>query len=196
MAERTNDTRERLVATTADLLREHGYAGTGLKAIVAAGEATIGSLYHHFPGGKEDLAEAALRTSGAGYQLLVEAIIDDAPDVATGIRQSFPAAAQVLEASGYADACPIATVALEVASTNERLRRATGEIFEGWLEALASRLRAAGLGERAARDAALVYLSALEGAFVVCRATRSTEAMAAAGAWVADAVDAALAEAR
>jgi len=189
----TASTRDRLVASTADLFLRQGFSATGVGAITAASGVPTGSLYHHFPGGKEELAAEALRVAGAGYQLLVEAVIDAAPDVATGIRQSFPAAAAVLEASGYADACPIATVALEVASTNDALRRVTAEVFEGWTVALSSRLEAAGLAADRSRALALAYLAALEGGFLLCRASRSPEAMAAAGALVADAVDAALA---
>ncbi len=181
------------MAAAGDLLREQGYAGTGLKQLVARSDATIGSLYHHFPGGKEELAAVALRTSGQGYQLLVEAVIDTAPDVATGIRQSFPAAAEVLEQSGYADACPIATVALEVASTNDHLRRVTGEIFEGWLQALTARLHQAGLTADRSRELAIIYLAALEGGFLLSRAAHSPEALEVLGRSVADQVDAALA---
>ncbi|CAN5756825.1 TetR/AcrR family transcriptional regulator [soil metagenome] len=188
-------TRDRLVATTAALFLHQGFSATGVGAITAGSGVPTGSLYHHFPGGKEELAAEALRAAGAGYQLLVEAVIDDAPDLATGIRQSFPAAAAVLEASGYADACPIATVALEVASTNDALRRVTAEIFDAWAGALSSRLESVGLPADRARSLALAYLAALEGGFLLCRAARSPEAMAAVGDLVADAVDAALAEA-
>lgn len=191
----TSTARDRLVATTAELFLRQGFSATGVGAITAGSGVPTGSLYHHFPGGKEELAAEALRVAGAGYQQLVEAVIADAPDLATGVRQSFPAAAAVLEASGYADACPIATVALEVASTNDALRQVTAEIFEGWTEALALALRSAGVTDERARSLALAYLAALEGAFVLCRAARSPEPMLAAGALVADAVDAALAAA-
>ncbi len=191
----TASTRDRLVASAAALLLRNGYSATGLKAITAAGRAPVGSLYHHFPGGKEELAAEAIRVAGAGYQLLVDAVVDDAPDLATGIARSFPAAAAALEASGYADACPIATVALEVANTNEVLRRATAEVFEGWTDALARRLTAAGLASDEARTLAYAYLAALEGGFVLSRATRSTEPLLAAGRVTAEHVAAALASA-
>ncbi|QXC63196.1 TetR/AcrR family transcriptional regulator [Aquihabitans sp. G128] len=192
----TANTRDRLVATTAALFLHQGFTATGVGAITAGSGVPTGSLYHHFPGGKDELAAEALRVAGAGYGLLVGAVIDEAPDLATGIRESFPAAAAMLEASGYADACPIATVALEVASTNEPLRRVTHEVFESWATALSSRLEGAGLAVDRSRELALTYLAALEGGFLLCRAARSPEAMLAVGALVADAVDAALAEVR
>src|SRR5262245_61269230 len=118
----SSTTRERIVGTTAELFRERGYPGTGIKQIAEQSGAALGSLYHFFPGGKDELAAEALRWSGAGYQLLVEAVFDAAPDFVTGIRDGFAGAAEVLEATNYADACPIETVALEVASVNEPLR--------------------------------------------------------------------------
>src|SRR6059036_2076448 len=105
-------TRERFVSTGADLLRRQGYNATGVKQIVAEAQAPFGSLYHFFPGGKEELGAEAIRTSGALYGLLLPAIFDPAPDVVTAVRDFFAGAAAQLADSGYADACPIATVAL------------------------------------------------------------------------------------
>jgi hypothetical protein len=137
----------------------------------------------------------ALRVAGAGYAALVWSILADAPDLATGIRQGFPAAAAVLEASDYADACPIATVALEVASTDERLREVTHEIFESWISGLAVALTQNGLDAATARELAILYIGALEGGFLLCRAAKSPEAMLVLGKAVSDRIDAALAAA-
>lgn len=46
----------------------------------------------------------------------------------------FDGAAAVLEATDYADACPIETVALEVARSNETPRKVTATVFENWFE--------------------------------------------------------------
>jgi AcrR family transcriptional regulator len=173
-------TKERIRDSTAELFRRHGYNGTGVKQIVAAAKAPFGSLYHHFPGGKEALGAEVIRWSGAKYGELVPMVFDPAPDPATGVEWFFAGAAETLRESGYEDACPIATVALEVASTSEPLREATHEVFEAWLAALAERFAAAGPDR--ARSLALAVLASLEGAFVLSRAARSTEAMAAAGA--------------
>ena len=89
------------------------------------------------------------------YQELVEAVFDAAPDMLTGVHDCFAGAAETLRQTGYADACPIATVALEVASTNEPLRLATAEVFERWISSSTERFAAAGIpdGERTrARD--------------------------------------------
>ena len=65
-------TRERIITTTTELFRRQGYAATGVKQIVAGAEAAFGSVYHFFPGGKEQLAEEVVRTSGATYGDLVD----------------------------------------------------------------------------------------------------------------------------
>lgn len=176
------DTRERIINASAELFRRQGYAGTGVKQIVAAAQAPFGSIYHHFPGGKEQIGAETIRVSGAVYGLLIEAVIDPAPDLVSGVRDFFAGAAEHLRDSDFADACPIATVALEVASTSEPLRQATDEVFESWLAAIDERCRAAGIGDERARQLSLQILSLLEGAFILSRASRSTDALEAAGA--------------
>ena len=176
-------TRDRILFATAELFRRQGYHGTGLKQIVAEADAPFGSLYHHYPGGKQELGEQVIESAGAFFQALVTAVYDAESSTEDSVRAVFTGAAQTLEATDYEDACPIATVALEVASTDDRLRRATAAVFERWTLALTERL-----GDR---GKALAVIAALEGAFVLCRASRSTEAMHAAGemaaAQVADA---------
>jgi AcrR family transcriptional regulator len=184
-------TKERIVGTTGELFRRQGYTGTGLKQIVAEAKAPFGSIYHFFPGGKQQLAAEVIRTSGRAYQELVEAILDQAPDALTAVEAGFAAAAETLVATDYADACPIATVALEVASTDETLRAATAEVFAAWVESGAERFERWGFGAADARRLAIVLITSLEGAFVLCRAARNTEALASAASAVAAAVRAA-----
>src|SRR5436309_898577 len=163
-------TKERILDTTAELFRRHGYTGTGLKQIVAEANAPFGSIYHHFPGGKEQLGGEVIRRSGRMYFELFELIMDNADDYVGGVGDFFAGAALTLEATDYADACPIATVALEVASTNEPLREATAEVFSSWVDGAAARGVAAGVEPERAREAAIFIIAALEGAFVLCRA--------------------------
>lgn len=128
----------------AELFRRQGYAGTGLKQVVTEAQAPFGSLYHHFPGGKEALADEVLRTGGAFFLALYQGFVQAAPDYTVAVDDFFAGAAQTLVATGYQDACPIATVAGEVASANETLRLATADVFESWLEEMALDLRRAG----------------------------------------------------
>lgn len=166
-------TRERILYATAELFARQGYSGTGLKQVVAEASAPFGSLYHHFPGGKQQLADEVIRAGGAFFGALVTAVYDEESTAEASVRAVFEGAAETLASTDFQDACPITTVALEVASTNDDLRRATAEVFEQWTDALTERL-----GDR---DRALAVLSALEGAFVLCRAQRSVEPMLAAG---------------
>jgi AcrR family transcriptional regulator len=186
-------TRERIVQASAELLAKQGYNATGVKQIVTAAQAPFGSLYHFFPGGKEELGAEAIRASGAVYEQLIEAVFDPAPDPVTGVRLFFAGAAAHLEETGYADACPIATVALEVSSASEQMRLACAEVFESWIAAGAQRLERSGVSPEHARALIVAMLAALEGAFVLARASQSTEALLVAGEMMAAAVAAELA---
>jgi AcrR family transcriptional regulator len=186
------ETKTRILDATADLFRRHGYTGTGLKQVVADANAPFGSLYHHFPGGKQELGVEVVHRSGAMYFEIVAAVIDAAPDLVTAMHDCFSGAAAVLEATDYADACPIATVALEVANTNEALRQATAEVFESWVAGAIDRFRPAGLDDGTARELALTMIMLIEGAFILCRAARNTEALEVAGKVAAATVEAAL----
>jgi len=185
-------TRDRLLETSAELFRRQGYAATGVKQIITNAQAPFGSLYHHFPGGKEELGAEAIRTSGALYELLIPAVFDPAPDLVTGVRDFFAGAAAHLEETDYADACPIATVALEVSSTSETLRGACADVFERWIAAGAARHVGGGLTPEKGRELTIAMLAALEGAFVLARAMRTTEPLLVAGEMVAGAVQTAL----
>lgn len=171
-----------------ELFRRHGYTGTGMKQIVQSASAPFGSLYHHFPGGKEQLGEEVIRRSGAMYGELFAAVAGPIDDVVEGIDVFFRGAADALVASDYEDACPIATVALEVASTNEPLRIATADVFQSWIDGVGAYLRRGGIEEEPARVLAIEILTAMEGAFVLSRALKSPEPMLVAGRNAADRV--------
>jgi AcrR family transcriptional regulator len=185
-------TKDRIVDATAELFRHQGYNGTGVKQIVAEANAPFGSLYHFFPGGKSELGDEVIRASGAMYLELFATIAGAAPDVVTAIGDFFDGAAETLRETDYADACPIATVALEVASTNETLRKATADVFESWFEAATAYFVHAGIDEGRARDLSLEMLMLLEGAFLFSRASKTTRPMEIAGAAAVAAVREAL----
>jgi AcrR family transcriptional regulator len=175
-------TKERIVHAGAELFRRQGYTGTGIKEIAAAAAAPFGSVYHFFPGGKEQLGEEVIRASGELYMDLFVHIASTADSELDALRLFFEGAAETLEQTDYEDACPIATVALEVASTSEPLRIATADVFESWITLLDRYLRVSGVEPARSRALAFSILSLLEGAFVFSRAKRSTEPMHAAGA--------------
>lgn len=186
------ETRERIVQQSSQLFRRQGFAATGMKQIVAEARAPFGSVYHFFPEGKEQLGVEAIRWSGELYGRLVDAFYEPGADAVAATEAFFAGAAQTLRETDYADACPIATIALEVSSSSEPMRRACAEVFESWVTAAAQRLRRAGVAHERAREVAIALLCALEGAFVLARAQRDTEPVAVAGrvacALVADAL--------
>jgi AcrR family transcriptional regulator len=178
-------TRQRIVEAGAELLRHKGYSATGVKEIVAVAQAPFGSLYHHFPGGKEQLGAEVIAFSGAEYGKLGPLIFDAAPDVVTGVRMFFDGAADNLVETNWLAGCPIATVALEVANTSEPLRAATAAVFTSWVDGLARTFGAAGLAADEAREIAVKFVAALEGAFILAQTWRDATPLRTAGAMVA-----------
>jgi AcrR family transcriptional regulator len=185
-------TRDRIVEASSELFRRQGYTATGVKQIVAEASAPFGSIYHFFPGGKEQLGAEAIRHSGALYGQLLDLFFVPGADPVAATEGFFAGAAATLRETDYADACPIATVALEISSSSEPMRRACAEVFESWIAGAAVRLAEAGIEAARARALAISMLCSLEGAFVLARALRSTEPVELAGAASAQAVREAL----
>jgi len=213
VARATVDTRERILDVSAELLRRHGYAGTGLKRVVTAAGAQLGSLYHFFPGGKEELAIAVIHREGQrqleyldGFFVPPAGSADsadpadstdpaDPADPAAAIDAYFADTLRTLRASGFTEACPITLLALEAASDDGPLRRAVAEVFETWIDLLGRRLAGAGIPPAPARALAVTVLTEVEGAFVLARAARATEPVDVARARVVAAIRAARADA-
>src|SRR4051812_11525457 len=140
------ETRTRILDATIRLLRRQGYAATGIKQIVAEGEAPLGSMYHYFPGGKEQIAAEALARSGERIRQTI-ASAGDAADLPAAIDNYFVVNAERLHESNYQRGCPIATVALETASDNERIRQVCQDVFNGWQTTLAQVFVDAGIAQ-------------------------------------------------
>ncbi|MCB1173158.1 MAG: TetR/AcrR family transcriptional regulator [Leptospiraceae bacterium] len=169
MAAAQSPTRAKFIATTAELLHSHGYHATGLNQIIAASGAPRGSLYYHFPGGKDELVAAALQHSGARIDTLLEslAVADDLKRTAQNIFEYFSAA---LQSSNFQKGCPIAATALEISPEQAALQTIITEIQAGWLDRL-SRLIAtqSSLDADKARNLAGLLFSLLEGALLQAR---------------------------
>jgi AcrR family transcriptional regulator len=164
--------REAFVRATGKLLRRQGFDGTGLNEIVAASGAPKGSLYFHFPGGKESLAAAAMAREAQALREAIRALMQSREDVVEALEGLIDALAAGLERSGYQDGCPLATVTLERATRSPVLRYVAAAGFGSWLEQLERRLRDAGLAPEAAASKALALLAAIEGALLLARARR------------------------
>jgi AcrR family transcriptional regulator len=153
-------TRDRILTATSELFRRHGYHGTSLKQVTTLAAAPTGSLYHFFPGGKDDLTLTVITTSGEAYRQLFELVADAAPDPAQAVSDFFEAAALMLEETDYIDPCPIGTVAREVASTNNTLREGTDQVFRGWIATAAERFERHGLPHDSADRLATTVVAA------------------------------------
>jgi AcrR family transcriptional regulator len=174
-------TRESILTAAAELMRRKGYGAVGMKDIAEASGAPIGSLYHHFRGGKVQIVGEALVNAGQAYALLIPSIVDSYTDLGAAIDGIFTQAAEDMAATGFANMCPVASIAAEVADTVEELRETSAGVFTDWVDGGTAYFHARGLDGPHARDLTLALVGALEGAFVLARTLRSTEPLLAAG---------------
>lgn len=174
-------TREAILTAAAELMRQKGYAAVGMKDIVAASGAPIGSLYHHFRGGKLQIAREALVNAGAAYGLLIPTLVDGYRDLGDAIEGIFAQAAQDMATTGFANMCPVGSVAAETADTVEELRATAAGVFSGWLDGGAAYFEQRGLGADLARQVTVALITALEGGFLLARTLRDVEVLLAAG---------------
>ncbi len=174
------DSRERMVRSAAVLFRRKGVEGTAFSDVIAHSGAPRGSIYHHFPGGKAELAEATTRYAGDFVAAaLAAALAEDDP--VTAIHGFSSVVGGALEQSGFEEGCPIVAAALEGERAPEA-RAAAGEAIAGWEELLAGGFEANGVPAQRARSVATLSIAAIEGAIVLARAQRSIEPIERVGA--------------
>lgn len=172
----TEGTRARLIAATSALLEAQGYHATGLNQILQESAAPKGSLYHHFPGGKEELAAEALAIAGQVITNDLDTIAEQGVDFATALSAIASVFCERLQTSDFQKGCPLATVALEMAATSDPLQHSCRDTYHAWQERIARSLIASYGWEPARASAiALFVLSAIEGALLLCRVERSTQ---------------------
>jgi TetR/AcrR family transcriptional regulator, lmrAB and yxaGH operons repressor len=162
---RDRDSRAELVQTMARLLRDQGYAATGRAQVLAESGVSNGSLYHHFPGGMDELAAAALEASGAAA--LGDAL-DSSPSTGDGLAHFIDIAGRATT-SGQCAGCPVAPTALESPIISPRLRAVAARCFDDWEALIATRLRADGWAAGAAEETASATLALIEGALLLAR---------------------------
>jgi TetR/AcrR family transcriptional repressor of lmrAB and yxaGH operons len=162
-------TRERLIAAMLDALQRRGLHGIGLNELLAAAKAPKGVLYHHFPGGKTELALAAIahaisRLSASLVQMI------EAGNSPTEILSAWMLGAQRrLESSGFERGCPLATIALESTGGDAAIRQRLSQGFAELRRQLARMLRQGGVAESRAEPLASLILSSYEGALIQAR---------------------------
>ncbi len=166
-------TREQIIETTCDLLELQGYHATGLNQIIKESGTPKGSLYYHFPGGKEELAVEAVNQVG---QLVLQRIRENLAQTdvcAESIRTFIRNIALNVERSGFRAGGPITTIAMETASTHPTLREECQRIYDGWQAAFADKLQAGGIEKQRSRRMAALIIAAIEGGVILCRTSQS-----------------------
>lgn len=167
------DTRERMIEATADLLQKQGYAGTGLAEILATSNAPRGSLYFHFPGGKEQLACEALAANGREWIARFQDATKNAKSPPEALDAVIAMLGDELERSEWELGCPIATVALEAAHTSKAIQTTCAAHFAELEAMVVAQLRDAGVPDEIAPIAATFAISAVEGSLLLARVHRS-----------------------
>jgi TetR/AcrR family transcriptional repressor of lmrAB and yxaGH operons len=168
-------TRTRLLSTAGELFRSQGFHATGLDQILRRSRTPKGSLYHYFPGGKDELAIEAVRYMAGVTKEAMAAIFSSACDPLAALTALFESNATMLLISDFRNGCPIAAITLDVASSQQAIREACEQGFDTLLELLVEHLKRAGLSAARAKALATVVFAALEGALILCRAKRSIE---------------------
>ena len=164
--------RAELVAAAGRLLRRQGYSGTSVSDLLQAAGAANGSLYHHFPRGKADLARAAIDAAADHVEVILHQTFDAADDVVAATQSWIDTMIENLELDPR-DGCPVAPTAMDTAGTSELLRVAAAAAFERWSRVLEQALARSHDPDTAAAHAS-VLLSAIEGALLLDRTAHST----------------------
>ncbi|WP_301149153.1 TetR/AcrR family transcriptional regulator [Mycobacterium simiae] len=172
---RRSDSRERMITAARRLFREHGFVGTALSDIVSESGGPRGSLYFHFPGGKEELATEVVLQHAAdviSHANRAAGVTDTAPEFVAQFLRHFR---DELVASGYRQGCAVAPIVLESIPASEPLSAVTRRGFGDLIVTVATRLEEKGIDRERARELASVIFTTMEGALIVSRALRSRE---------------------
>ena len=157
-----------MIDTAAQLFRRQGYAATGVNQILETADVKAGSLYHHFPDGKQQLAAAVVDSAGGDIERLLRRFLDSDSSVAD-IVAGWIDLLIVQLASDQRDGCPIEPIATESVNASPQVRDASARAFAGWSAAVAERLRADGWRDPDAGQTALAVIALIEGALILSR---------------------------
>jgi len=174
-------TRDRIVVAASRLLQRQGYVGTGIKQIAQEAQATLGSVYHFFPGGKEAVAVAAIKHSTEEFATLLRKALDSEEDPAEAVMACARQLADELRESGWIDGCPVTAAALETLGTDSEIQQACADALRGWEQLVRDKLLRCGFPSQSARELATTIIAALEGAEVTAQVNRSEEPLQVAG---------------
>lgn len=177
---KTPDARQRLILAMIDALQRRGLHGSGLTELLAAAQAPKGVLYHHFPGGKAELAVAAVNATVERLCVMLDERMG-AGDPAAALMAWIEGAQKRLAGSGYERGCPLATIALETTAADVEIRAALGAGFEQVRLRIAAALVKAGYDSAGADALAALILAAYEGGLLQARAAGTPQPMQLVG---------------
>jgi len=161
------DSRERMIRSAASLISSRGVSATSFSDVVADSGAPRGSIYHHFPDGKQQLATEAIRWTSDRVVAYLRAGTESTPDAV--LSRFIRLWRQVVVTSNASSGCVVAGVALDTGA-EDGLMDVARETFRSWEAVLAEQLEEAGLPTRRARGIAVATLAGMEGALILCRA--------------------------
>ena len=176
---RPDRSRAALVDSAATLFRRQGYAATGLNQILDEAGVKPGSLYHHFPRGKQQLAAQVVDTAGAGIEQLLRRFLSTGRSVADIVDRWIDLLVAGL-AGDQRDGCPIEPIATESVNASPAVRQASARAFKGWCAAVDERLRSDGWSAAEAQQVAIAVISLIEGALILSRIAGDAAALSAA----------------
>jgi TetR/AcrR family transcriptional regulator, lmrAB and yxaGH operons repressor len=176
---RPDRSRAALIDKAATLFRRQGYAATGLNQILEEAGVKPGSLYHHFPQGKQQLAAAVVDAEGAGIEQLLRRFLATGRPVADIVDRWVDLLVAGL-AGDQRDGCPIEPIATESVNASPVVREASARVFKGWCVAIGDRLRSDGWSAAEAKDVAVAVISLIEGALILSRIAGDAAALDAA----------------
>jgi TetR/AcrR family transcriptional regulator, lmrAB and yxaGH operons repressor len=176
---RPDRSRAALVENAATLFRRQGYAATGLNQILDEAGVRAGSLYHHFPQGKQQLAAAVVAAAGADIEQLLRRFLATSRSVADIVDRWIDLLVAGL-AGDQRDGCPIEPIATESVNASPLVRAASARAFKGWCTAIGDRLRSEGWSDSDAETVALGVISLIEGALILSRIAGDPAALNAA----------------
>lgn len=168
------EARQRLVAAAADMLRRRGLNATSVREVAKHAQAPLGSTYHYFPGGKQQMvAEAVELTAGVVAGLLSKEL---KAGVAAGLSAILGFWRQTLIDTDFHAGCPVLAVAVEQPDSDASLAlAAAGSAFSSWEALLTDALEAEFQNPSKSKSLATLIIASFEGAIAMCRATRSIE---------------------
>ena len=187
MSPRQSDSRQRLVTAAAEMLAQHGLNATSIREMAKRAEAPVGSTYHHFPGGKQQMVIEAVRLAGARVGAGLDRHLQ--AGFAAGLRGFLAAWRDVLVRSGFRIGCPVMAVAVEepIDEVADAILEAAADVFAEWEQRLARSLIAEGYDGEAASGFATLIVASVEGAIVLCRARRSIDPFDRVARWLEEA---------